>query len=148
MYLKLPDRYPYSLSDFRAENPQVSISDTPSEESLNLFGVVSVKPVSKPIVDHTMNAIAQTPRLVNGEWVEAWALEMASAEQIAERTAQQAAHVRELRNSELQACDWWVIRAAETGATLTPEQLAYRQALRNITLQPKFPFNIDWPVKP
>lgn len=32
--------------------------------------------------------------------------------------------------------------------TMTPEMLAYRQALRDITSQAGFPESIDWPTKP
>jgi hypothetical protein len=29
-----------------------------------------------------------------------------------------------------------------------PEMATYRQALRDITLQPGFPHNVTWPTKP
>lgn len=32
--------------------------------------------------------------------------------------------------------------------TMTAEQAAYRQALRDITNQPGFPTDITWPTKP
>ena len=148
MYLKLPDTYPYSLADFRSDNPQVSVRDNPSDETLAEFGLVPVQPAIQPTVDYTLNVVAQTPRLIDGEWVEAWALEAASDEQIAERTAEAATQTRTLRNSELQASDWWVIQAAETGAQLSAEKLSYRQTLRDVTAQSGFPFNIIWPTKP
>ena len=40
--------------------------------------------------------------------------------------------------------DWW----ATSDRTMTAEQTAYRQALRDITDQAGFPANITWPTKP
>jgi len=79
-------------------------------------------------------------------------------EEEAEWDAQESAHaaqaderawndVRAERNTRLAASDWWVAKAAETGAVLAEDRHAYRQALRDITLQDD-PFNIVWPTPP
>lgn len=52
--------------------------------------------------------------------------------------------VRSKRNGLLSETDWW----ASSDLTMTAEQKAYRQALRDITNQPGFPHEITWPVKP
>ena len=52
--------------------------------------------------------------------------------------------VRELRNDYLSETDWW----ATSDRTMTAEQTAYRQALRDITDQAGFPTDITWPTKP
>lgn len=52
--------------------------------------------------------------------------------------------VREMRNALIAETDWW----ASSDITMTEEQEAYRQALRDITSQAGFPENIDWPTKP
>jgi hypothetical protein len=54
---------------------------------------------------------------------------------------------RSERNNLLAGTDWWVTKAAETSATISAEQHAYRQALRDITTQAD-PFSIIWPTKP
>lgn len=60
--------------------------------------------------------------------------------------------VRLERDKKLAETDWWVL----PDRTATPEQLAYRQALRNFTetvvrpdeqLMPCLE-NLNWPVKP
>jgi hypothetical protein len=51
--------------------------------------------------------------------------------------------VREMRNKFLKETDWW----ACSDLTMTAEQTAYRQALRDITNQANFP-DITWPTKP
>ncbi len=48
------------------------------------------------------------------------------------------------RNDLLAETDWW----ATSDRTMTAEQTAYRQALRDITNQADFPDNITWPTKP
>lgn len=55
--------------------------------------------------------------------------------------------VRVERNAKLADTDWWVTKASEAGGSISPEQHAYRQALRDITDQSD-PFNIVWPVAP
>ena len=52
--------------------------------------------------------------------------------------------VRKKRNTLLAETDWW----ATSDRTMTPEQTAYRQALRDITDQAGFPTDITWPTKP
>ena len=51
---------------------------------------------------------------------------------------------REARGVLLEQTDWW----ATSDRTMTAEQTAYRQALRDITDQAGFPTNITWPTKP
>lgn len=55
---------------------------------------------------------------------------------------------RQRRRHLLNACDWVVTRAAETGQPIAPEWAAYRQALRDVPLQPGFPDAIEWPALP
>lgn len=54
--------------------------------------------------------------------------------------------VRGKRNALLAETDWW----AGSDLTMTAEQTAYRQALRDITAHANFPYleETDWPVKP
>ena len=52
--------------------------------------------------------------------------------------------LRQYRNTLLTETDWW----ATSYRTMTAEQTAYRQALRDITDQAGFPEVITWPTKP
>lgn len=68
------------------------------------------------------------------------------------RTAQQTlaeqwAAVRAERDRRLAACDWTLLRAMEQGQPVPTAWSAYRQDLRDITLQPD-PFSIAWPEPP
>ena len=48
------------------------------------------------------------------------------------------------RDKMLAETDWW----ATTDRTMSAEQTAYRQAMRDITAQSGFPTDITWPTKP
>ena len=55
----------------------------------------------------------------------------------------EANHVRFMRDTLIASTDVWAL----PDRTMTAEQTAYRQALRDITNQAGFPENITWPVK-
>lgn len=57
------------------------------------------------------------------------------------------AAVRFRRDMLLSASDWRVSRAVEQGVPLDPAWAAYRQALRDVTLQPD-PDAVVWPTPP
>ena len=61
------------------------------------------------------------------------------------KDADQAANVRTSRNDLLTKCDWTQI--ADSTAD-KPVWATYRQALRDVTVQAGFPWNVTWPVKP
>ena len=52
--------------------------------------------------------------------------------------------VRSQRDRLIAQTDWW----ATADRTMTAEQTAYRQALRDIPDQAGFPTDITWPTKP
>lgn len=67
----------------------------------------------------------------------AWVLDMEKAWRM----------VRSARDQLIAASDWRVARAMEQGVALPKEWAAYRQALRDVTLQPD-PLRIEWPIEP
>lgn len=78
-----------------------------------------------------------------------------TAEEEAEWTAEQtawaagandrkAAEVRAERNAKIAACDWRVLPDVLNGDVWK----VYRQALRDVPIQPGFPGNVVWPVEP
>ena len=52
--------------------------------------------------------------------------------------------IRSKRDGLIASTDVWAL----SDRTMTAEQTAYRQALRDITGQAGFPTNITWPTKP
>lgn len=64
------------------------------------------------------------------------------------KDAEQAKSVRQSRDDKLKETDWMVIRAAETSVALAAEWATYRQALRDISAQAGFPWEVTWPDAP
>jgi hypothetical protein len=137
--------YPYSPSQLRMDNPGTSFPDILAEETLVDWGVYYVLPNSAPVVDYTQNVAETLPQQIDGLWTQAWAVTDASEDEIAERTAAQAAAMRADRNARLAACDWTQLADAP-GDTLAWAN--YRQQLRDVTAQPGFPWAVSWPVPP
>ena len=52
--------------------------------------------------------------------------------------------VRQERDQLIAETDWW----SASDLTMTAEQTAYRQALRDVPAQAGFPANVTWPTKP
>lgn len=95
-----------------------------------------------------------TPNLEITE-LPSWALDCVAAHAVAEAELQKQIDLdntpmpadeeaRMQRDMLLIETDWW----AMSDRTMTPEQTAYRAALRDITAQAGFPDNIVWPTKP
>ena len=59
--------------------------------------------------------------------------------------AQQANSQRAYRNTLLAECDWTQLQDAPVDQQAWAN---YRQALRDVTAQPGFPWDIQWPEKP
>jgi hypothetical protein len=99
-----------------------------------------------------------TTQDANGNWVQAWQIvdmfaddsESTKAEKEAnwqETLDNRAAENNRNRRDELIAeTDWWAV----ADRTMTAEQTAYRQALRDITTHANWPHleEADWPTKP
>ncbi len=63
---------------------------------------------------------------------------------------QQATDMRNERDARLLQSDWTDTASAPArlGEPLYTQWQAYRQALRDVTKQPGFPFNVVWPTPP
>ena len=139
----------YTIGDLRKDHPNVSFPRNISDEALASFNVFRVTEVPAPDYNtRTHRLVTQAPALVNGVWtVSRVAVEKDQA-QIDNETAQMAANVRAERDKLLASCDWMAIKAFEAGSAVSAEWATYRQALRDITSQAGFPWEITWPEKP
>lgn len=149
MYAKIVngtvEKYPYSLGQLRKDHFNVSFPKNPSPEVLEEWGMVAVSATPKPSYNPaTQNCDLATPVQQNGKWVEAWSVTNATQEQITERTTAKEAEVRYERNRLLAETDW------RFRSDMNPSQawIDYCQALRDITSQAGFPWNVQWPSKP
>lgn len=141
MYIKLPNIYPYSISKLRSDNPNVSFPSEIPDERLADWGVYRVTKTSPPTCPSGSIVEESKPAQINGEWTQQWIIRAASADE----TSQQEADVREQRNQMLSDCDWTQVADAPVDKNTWA---VYRQALRDITSQTGFPWDVIWPSKP
>lgn len=94
-------------------------------------------------------AVEVTPvKRDNGIYYQSWEIVDMTVEEQAEATEKQAQRVRAERDFKLLRCDWTQI----ADSPLQPEAKAawatYRQALRDVTAQAGFPWDVQWPEAP
>lgn len=156
------NEYPITEGFIRSLYPNTSFTDPFVAPEPFAFVAESLKP---DIMNHTIQTYREIhPVEIEGKYYRSWevvskfkeytdkdgvlrSVEEQEAAALQSEIDMRWAAVRADRNSFLAATDWWVTKAAETGSLITPEQQAYRQALRDITLQ-EDPFNIVWPTEP
>lgn len=62
--------------------------------------------------------------------------------------ADQIVAVGAKRDNLLSISDWIVVRATDQGVPIPTDWKTYRQALRDVTTQSGYPFNVIWPIPP
>ena len=157
MYAKIKDgsveKYPYSISDLKQDNPNVSFPKVLDSTVLNSFGMYEVVTDSKPtynIVTQVINK-KSTPELVSEVWTLKWEIKDKSQEEIDEIKAREQEDIRFERTSILTNCDWTIIADAPLSADMVAKWKTYRQELRDITKQASFNNDqpsVTWPNQP
>lgn len=141
MYIKTPNTYPYSFGQLLADNPDTSFPDSMPDERLAEWGVFPVQPTTQPSTQPSEVIEEVLPVEQGGQWVQQWLVRPATADE----TNNQATQVRAQRNQLLADSDWTQLADAPVNSL---EWANYRQALRDITLQAGFPWEVQWPEKP
>lgn len=141
--------YPYSIGRLRKENPNTSFPKRLTDETLAEYGLYRVGSILQPEYDDRIQRCVQKnqPELVDGKWVLGWDIYDKTQEQIDHETESQAESIRARRNEALKQCDWTVVADSPLSDELKAEWLAYRQALRDISNNPEFPW-VDLPNDP
>lgn len=102
----------------------------------------------------TSKLTPDTPKLVDGEWVQDWKIEPLPDVEIQMLTNIEWDKVRKQRDAKILEVEWRVMRhLRELRMSMEPtEDIAvldqYIKTLTDITEQQTDPFNIDWPEKP
>lgn len=148
-------QFPYTDYDLKLDNPYTKYPANfdlaevfPTTEQATVHGcsLVAVVFGDKPQIDpRTQRVVERPPALVEGVWTVQWAAVDLSEQELSDATAGEASRARALRKQLLAASDWTQI--ADSSADKTAWGV-YRQALRDISAQAGFPWNIDWPVAP
>lgn len=141
------DTYPYSVGKLRRENPNTSFPKKIPSEMLESYGVMPVAYTDMPSVDERTQNVEQesTPSLVDGAWTVGWVVSGKTVEETQEWDDITASIARSQRDGLLAQSDWTQVADAPVDATAWA---TYRQALRDITDQASFPYDINWPTQP
>lgn len=150
MYLKINTDetivYPYTIHELKNEYPNTSFPEVITNDLLNSYNIHLVYSTSKGN-DYTKNYTEGIPHLVDGLYFQSWIVSNATQEEINIRLENKWNEVRRVRNQYLSECDWTQLSDSPLTIENKQEWIAYRQSLRDITLQDD-PFNIIWPIKP
>lgn len=146
------EQFPYTLGDLRRDNPQTSFPKKIGDAILASHGIYHVMPETQPEYDPLVQVLVRDPEPHNnetavdedtgetyktGRWVIGYTAENKPQDQ-----AEDA--VRNKRDQLLKETDWMAL----SDVTMSAEMTSYRQALRDITEQAGFPYDITWPTKP
>lgn len=125
--------------------PQVSFANPINDNALP-EGVVKVGistfPQHNPLVQ---KPLLGNPELIDGQWIQQYSVENLTNIETQERNDQQSNIVRSERNQKLSESDWTQLADAPVDKQVWS---TYRQALRDVTTQSGFPWDITWPVQP
>ncbi len=141
MHLKIKNGIPeaYSIEQLRRDNPSTSFPEAPGDSLLAKYDVYPFYQADYPVTDW------MTVRVVPGDfekdkagkWFQPYTTEQLPLEDASR-------NVRGQRDAFLQQTDWMAL----SDNIMSDGMKAYRQALRDITSQVGFPYNVNWPVKP
>lgn len=82
-------KYPYSLTDMRIDNPNVSFPADVSDAIAADFNTFPIAEVAAPTYDpDTQTLVWVNPTYANGVWTQQWRVDALTPEEIAERLAQ------------------------------------------------------------
>ena len=145
----IPVGHPVTVENFRALNPKVSFPKALTPDAVKPYGFGVYRKLSEPALSLYQKAIEIAPQKASDcVWEQAWQVVAMTDAEVSERDDKEAKIVRSRRDGLLQETDWIVIKSYEPGANIPAEWELYRQALRDITEQAGFPYEVTWPTKP
>lgn len=133
--------YPYDPRQIHTDYPQVSFPETKTPELLASYGVYEVLEAVPEVVSGRI-AREKSPEFIEGRWRQVWILEDPTQDEISAKEFE----IRSLRDAKLTQTDWVVAKAYERQIQVPENYKQYRQALRDITTQPGFPWEVIWPT--
>ena len=144
MYAKIINgalvKYPYSLEEMRAENPEVAIDDEPTNVQLAACNAKRAARGPSPTQSSRTHSFSTSFTTNDDGSVSIIFVPHELDRNVAEF------NMRSARDSALTRCDWVITRAFEEGNPVPANYLAYRNALRDLPAQAGFPYDYVWPV--
>lgn len=130
-------------------NPQIPEIAEPTDDELAQHGYARIEyqhqPIQEPLKRVERNGFGS---LGNGHYQNLWLVRDATAEEAQAETDGIVEEVTEQRLYLLRASDWTQLADVPLSAEKKAEWNTYRQALRDITTQSGYPFNVVWPTEP
>ena len=147
MYAKIKNgsvlKFPYTQADLQADYPGSSVPSEWSELFKESQGIVNVVVTGLP--DHPDTHVCDgmwcAYNANTGQWETTWSIRPLTDEEIALR----ADEIRAQRNNKLSRCDWTQVLDAQVDRAAWA---TYRQELRDVTKQSRFPYSVEWPQEP
>ena len=145
----------------KRDNPNMSMPKVWNEftfDALNVDPVLAGKKQTEGIGQYQFVARNGVVQDANSNWVEAWEIRdmFADDSELGTKSEQETAYQTQLDNDAAERnrnrrdvliakTDWW----ASSDLTMSAEQTAYRQALRDITTHSNWPHleDSDWPTE-
>jgi len=131
--------------EFRGMFPNTSLPVPLTESAINGLGGDVVFEGPQPVTTRYQTVVRQGVIQIGDKWHTNYVAVDLPPEACAALDARQAATIRADRNARLATCDWTQLSDAPVDSATWA---VYRQALRDITAQPGFPWDITWPNEP
>lgn len=129
--------------------PNSSLPAVLNAEACDVLGIDIVYEGVKPALTSRFQSLGRDGiEKIGDKWFTKYVLSDWSLEAISAATEMQAVDMRRERNFRLSQTDWVVTKALETGTPVPTEWQVYRQALRDISDLPGFPWDFSWPEQP
>ena len=162
MYAKIKDnlvvKYPFTVQNLKEENIYTNFpldidllgiyqsTDTAVKEGSYL---VEVMPSALPDYDVSRQKIRESlPTFSNNQCHQTWVIEELTDQEKQEIFDSKSKEVREKRNTLLKDSDWVLMIDSPLPLAKKESYKIYRQQLRDLPNQPKFPWDVVWPVTP
>jgi hypothetical protein len=142
------EKYPYSFNELRKDNPNISFPNNLDPETLVAFNAFEIAPASKPEVAYDQDVGEGVPQKINGVWTQVWNVSKVDADDLVDRANKKAQQVRDERDYKIALSDWTQLDDAPLVSAKKLEWATYRQALRDVTAQGGFPWEVVWPAQP
>lgn len=123
---------------FRSSHKTISFPKVLQGSVVSSFGYSILQDGTVPDFDHlTQTVVMDAPTETDGVWAKTFVV-VNKPQQEAEQS------IRNERNRLLRDTDYLAL----SDNTMSVEMIAYRKALRDLTSQEGFPYNVVWPDKP
>lgn len=144
-----PASNPIAEENFRQLFPHTSFPAYFTSDTVEPLGYGIYDFSNQPELQRYQKAVETSPvRNEYGIWRQAWQVVDMSAEEKTQTDANKEAQVRGERNFKLAKSDWSQLPDAPLTDAQKLQWQTYRQALRDVTSQTGFPWDVQWPAQP